>query len=358
MFKDPYFYYKQIYNQSDELIICVDEQLTPVYITAAFKERFGYNPNTNALINCFIPSSLFGEISTAICNGVSESIDYVSIRDDQPKRCIIIPSTVSGKNYAALLIIEASSLSFDSRHNAKMKSYIAKAEKNVEILTSQLISDISFRNKDDSEFDLYSDSSFISILKIRKVFEELFMISNHDLRAKKSYPININYYIERCVRIIKKVLKDKVDISLDLTKKILATEISYEVFDVLVGTIIELFSRNSRERLKFYIKTIDVGYRNIVVFSDSPESSEALISELKDPENFQDNNLTVISSILEKQGGKLAITNNKTGGYSIAFSLPFADERGTIIREDSALSESKDMNSTLSTILMALMNDF
>ena len=342
MERNPYFYFKDLYKNSNELIICTDKNLKIIYLTDTFRFKYNFCQNGEVTTNCIIPTRFFTMIINAISNGESVSFDYIDIHDSEPKKCVVLPTELSGEMYASLLIIESTKLSFDSRQNAKLKYEIARLDASVRDYASKIISDVRVQNKD-SKTDPFNNRIFLNALKIRIESENLAVLARTDLRVQRSYIINLNEYIKRSVDIMTKLLgQNRVEFLLELHNGILIAEISYDVLDILTSNIAALCIKNTKGKARVYIKTAQGTSSNKVVFTDDPSNCDDLLTKLAEPENTDMHELDVIAKIIKENSGKLSAAPNRSNGFSVAFSLPKIINRPDILREDKKDNAEKE----------------
>lgn len=352
MDRNPYFYFKELYKNSNELIVCTDENLKIIYLTNAFMFKYNFDTDAEVTLNCIIPTRFFGFIANAIKEGRCVSADYICIHSNEPKKCVVIPIELNGERYATILIIESTKLSFDSKQNSQLKYEILKLDAAVREYASAIMSDISMQTKD-SEANIFNNRIFLNSMRIRRETENLAVLARTDLRVQKSYIINLNDYVKRTIKIMTELLgQNRIEFLLSLHNSILIAEISYDVLDILTSNIVYLCIKNTKGKARVFVNTIKSIDQNIVVFADSPENCSKAVTYLADPDNTDNKDLTTICKIIKENSGRLAAVPNEKGGYSIAFSLPKVINRPDIIREDTQHTALKDI--TLSKLAIGL----
>ncbi len=335
MKQSPYFYFSNLYYDSNDVVICVDEHLRIMYYSKSFSYEYKLDTNENVLINCYIPSALFPKIQSAIINQLSFSFDFECLRTDTPKKCFIFPVIINDEKFASLLLVDNTTISFERNENKELKYLINKANEATKWYSSDIIAQL--RNDENLDIkDLYNNKIFIDTLKIRNEIEQIALFTDN-LKKSNATLINANKYLKYVVDRITKLLDNRrFNIQYDFESNVLVTEIEYDTFDMLIGCAVTAAIKNVKgvTNLCFYTGV----HSNIpyIIIGDTIESCEVMENKLfNGDDNSQDSYIPLLYKSLRFKESRFITMPNSSGGQNVAFTLPMLKQRVESFRQDT-----------------------
>ena len=329
MIDKPYYHFYSLYKNSNDTLVCVDDHLRTIYVSNSFMSNYDLDIDSDALLNCFVPSKYFVAIQNGIDDQQSFSFDFVSIVDNCPKKCFVLPAELYDQKYATLLFIDIDKDSYGNVKNNELKNLIIEADQKVRNYTSAIIANARNRNRRLYE-ELESNKTLINTLKIRHELENLAMISSSRISYEELYLIDINKYVIRTKQLVDSLLgENKIRFSFDLCNEFIVTELCYDVFDMLLANSISVAIKNKKRNPELLVRTRSRPSGCLIILSDSVTDADAIEYLLSNGEQGTPNinGIAVIKKIVNSYKGNLIAKSNKSGGYSLGFSLPPMPER-------------------------------
>lgn len=185
-----YNYFKNIFCQSDEMIICVDGEQRVVYATGKVLSAFERDSEPLLSLNCILSIRACDCVASAMTDTPhSVSFDFVSTIENTPRRCVVIPMEFDGEYYYVLYFSKSSITAID---RVQKQDIIAVVEGSVDALADCVvsISDITSELSDDEKAKVHS-----TLAKIEKVFKNIEAVTTDRLYTDRVRIINLHDYV-------------------------------------------------------------------------------------------------------------------------------------------------------------------
>ena len=330
---NAYYYFQSIYGNSNEPIICIDENLDIVFATPVSYSVFGIE--RNALnINCMLLRKHLSSVKTAFSKGECCSINCENVYDSSAMKCIFIPQTYCDTKYAVLIFTKIAAQEIDNLRKFELKRTIEVIKSSVVYSTSLIVSHMQLIKQDGCR-DKSVNIVLQNVLILRKLYRNLSLMASSNLKSEFSQVIDINAYLKYITQIIStQIGHAKIEFEFSLCNELLVTEMEPKIFEILICNFVSSCLKNSIGKTKLTIHSALRGNENHVIFSNSavnPKYLDKFMHSQQDilnsPENLFDLNISIIRKILADHSGKIFATENGKGGISVGFTLPSVDKR-------------------------------
>ena len=354
MSSNVYYYFHSIYGNSDEPVICIDENLNIIFATSAAYDVFGLKKSPILHLNCVFMRKYLKYIKAAYDKGEFSTLNFESVNDDTYKKCLIIPSYFENEKYAVLLFANIASEQIDNLRKFELKRAMSAAESTIASSTSIILSHAQLmKEKCDNEKSL--NIIFKNVLNIRRIFSNLSILTSSNSKNKISKVIDINEYLKYITGVIaSQIGEDKVIFILDLCHALLTAEIEPRIFEILICNLVSNSVKFAVGKSKITIQTASHDHFNLVVVSDNGIGCKDIdkLYEIPDdasgriPRNFHGVGISVIRKIVTDHGGQIYAIENRGGGVSVGFTLPKVTNRKPILHSPAELEDNDENFST------------
>ncbi len=349
MRESAYNYFKNLYKNFDEPIICADDKMRVVYATNCVYTAFDVSENALLHINCIFPNRYLYKVYDAACVPECISFDFISITEDKPRHCVMTPVMFENIYYFVFWFGHTTADALDrlQKRDIKMALDVVKSE-----LAKETTAIISHTDKQD-------DTIVENVIRIRKLFFDINALATDSLSPATVQVIELNEYIKRIVTIITNQLgKDRIEFKLNLCNRVLISELTYDALDVIICNTVANSVRNARKKATITIGTMSGSEQNVIVISDTDAGFRRMqlyIDRNKDDVRYalnspDDLSLAVIEKIVRDFGGSIRISENSDGGITTGIMLPKSPPRADIMRTP----EDHDVLSDNSIVRMML----
>lgn len=351
-----YYYFQSIYGNSNEPIICIDENLNIIFATSAAYDVFGLKKSPILHLNCVFMRKYLKPLKNAFDKGECFTINFESVNDSSHKKCILMPVFHDKEKYAVLIFTDISSEEIDNLRKYELKRGIAVIESSIINSTSIIVSHmrlIQENRPNEKSINIILQNVMI----IRRLFRNLNLLAAPNLKSKFSQVIDINEYLRYIVNIIaSQIGNDKIDFNLALCSELLIAEIEPKIFEILICNLVSNSVKNSFGKTKITVQSVLRDQQILVVFSDNGIGCRQIDKLFSSPNRYFDNGtsefsgigVSIIRKIVTDHGGQIFATENRGGGVSVGFTLPKADKRKSVLH--SPMEFEPDNDEIFSTI--------
>ncbi len=350
MAEKAYKHFETIYGNTAEPVIVVDSSLDIVFMTASVQLIFGIEASA-ANIGCVINHKYFRTLHTAISEHRYETLTFKAFTG-QFMRCEIIPHKYGSDSFVAVIFTHTDEKLVENLQKHELVTAIKTAGKSIADSSVDIVSALRVLGKKAESYEL-SEMALRNMLSIRRNMNVLNMLAAVSVKSKHKHVIELNSHISYLTELAaKKLKKNTVEFTLDLCSDILLAEIKPDIFEILFFNIISNSLAASLAPAKICIQTSSQNQRSLVLISDRGRGFPNIDRMFKDsPSGIAENTglgVPIIRRIVTEHGGSIFAGENKTGGVSLGFSLPRAENRGTIFKSPAELgAERSDFFSTV-----------
>ena len=362
---NTYYFFQSIYGNSDEPIICIDENLNIIYATPAAYNVFGIKQSPILHLNCVFMRKYLKTVKAAFDKGECFSLSFESVNDNSSKKCTMMPYFYDGEKYAVMLFTDIASEEIDNLKKFELKRGISVMESSIISSTSLIVSHMRLI-KDKFPTDRSVNIILQNILNIRRMFRHLNILASPSVKGKYSQVIDINEYLRYLTGVIvNQIGANKLSFSLELCSGLMLAEIEPRIFEILICNLVSNSVKNAHGKSNIIIQTAVHDKFNLIVLSDNGIGCKHIMqmfsSNGKQPENKSNEypgiGVSIIRKIVTDHNGQVFATENPGGGVSVGFTLPKANNRRPALRSVHELdTESGDVFSTVNIEIAELLD--
>ena len=332
-----YFYFKDLYSQSTEYIICIDENLKVIYMSDAFRHRFELSPNDNSLLNCFISKRYAVAIQKATCESKSISFDYIHPSDKELRHCMVIPHTVYSIKYSTLIISELSKTSYNAKRLEQIGLQIDNAEDTVHDKIALINSLTGYLKEHPERITEISNKIINASVNIRREFDNIAIVSRGKPSNHKVSPCNVTQFIEFFAKLTVSMIGfNRIRFDLDFSDIAILTMTSYEILDYLFSSIVCHLLSGTKGLMTIHVASYYSEAENILIFSNYEDSINGIDEIIKSNAQVVDEDIPIVSRLIEHNGGRVIAILNNTRGKAVALAFERCKDRRLIVREQEA----------------------
>ena len=330
---NAYYYFQSIYGDSNEPIICINENLDIVFATSESYNIFGMDKSALNL-NCIISRKHLKTVKSIFESRRCNSVKCENLYDGSAMKCILFPVVYDSSDYAVLLFTKIAAQELDNLRKYELKRTIEVIKSSVVNSTSLIVSHMHIIKQDG-----YRDDSFNTVLQnvllLRKLYRNLCFMASTNIKSDFAQVIDINAYLKYICQIIERQIgQNKIDFEFVLCNELLITQMEPKIFEILICNLVSISLKNSIGKTKLNIQSALRGNEEVVIFSNfavNPNYLNDLLYSQTDILNSHDNlfdlNIAIIRKIITDHNGKIFAAESGKGGVSIGITLPFADKR-------------------------------
>ena len=338
-----YFYFKDLYAQTSEYIICVNENLKVIYISDAFRQKFESTSVDDTLLNCFISKRYAVIIQKATQLSKSISFDYIHPSDKEIRHCTVIPHTIYNAKYSTLIISELSRISYNDRALHQLKLQINNAEDNVHEKISLINSFAGYIKEHPEKINEFSNKIINLAVNVRREFDDIAIVSRGKPSNFKLALCNVDEYLELFAHLTVHILGPKrIRFDLDFSDVPVLANTSYEILDYLFSTVVCHLISDTKGMVEITVSTYNTDDENIIILTTHQQSFDELAELIKSNTQIIDSEIPVVSRLLENNGGRLITILNRNNNKTVAFALEKYKARRLIFREQDKLQDTID----------------
>lgn len=355
-----YYHFQSIYGNSDEPIICTDENLGIVFATSAAYEIFGLAESPALHLNCVFMRKYLKALKAAFDKGECRSLNFESVNDGTDKKCIVMPCFFENEKYAVLVFYDISAQKLDNLRKYELKNAISASESAVVNSTSVIVSHMRLI-KESRGHENSVNTVLQNVMIIRRLFRNLSLLAMPTVKNSLSHVIDVNEYLKYLTEvIIRQIGNSRLEFSLSLCQELSITEIEPKIFEILICNLVASSVKNAYGKAKISVQTALHENHVLIVFTDNGAGSKTLDrlftshsgSRVTDSADLAGPSASVIRKIVSDYGGRLFATENRDGGISVGFTLPKADKRRSAFHSPLTLEhDSREIFSTVNTEL-------
>lgn len=344
MTENSRIYFKEIFEDSNELVICTDDIIaTTIYATNSIYATFGIDFHTEPHPSNIMPSRTLNRILKSTSKNKCASEIFVSPNTGSPFKCTVTPSYYNNEKYLILHFNAASSQSLHTIQRSALRYAAESAEQSIAQHTLDIANAIQMMNRNPNfakeTYKRFNNSIISSVLKIRRVYQNLMLVMSDNLNIPACQYIDVNLNILRLTSAISKHIgPSKVSFEITLLKEPLFIEMPYEYFDILICNIISNSIKHSNGKAQISIATRNGGSNVQIIVSDSNQGCENMQKMLDNPFDNSDTyvkaglGLAVIHKIVKDYGGKISAFQQPNHTETIVLTLQKAKMRSAVLR--------------------------
>ena len=334
-------YFRKMFIESEERVICIDRHLNVLYISQKALDLLTIDDLKNMceLVN----SKQVLIISNCLSNFKSATFNFLHLVDNKAKQCILIPITYNNENYAILTLSESEPCRLDELDKHQLSCMINHIYDKTCFASCAIVNNVEQFGKAASA-SLPAQEIIKNSLMMRRTIGNLDYLVKYDTVIPHSQQIDLNQYFAHALPFVAKFVgENRIKITLTTTNKAAPIISSVDVLDLLITNIISNSYKNSESLCRFDVRTTTTINNVTVEFSDNgcglPNINEILSRDIKGSQYYNvptpGMGLFVIKKIAESHGASLSAKPSQSGGLSLSITFPKADTSVLLMSPDN-----------------------
>ncbi len=333
-----YNYFRQLFCQSGEFIVCADSKLNIVYATGNVHPIFSIDDKPLLNLGCILSIRDCDTVKSALCDTPhSVSFDFISITENVPRKCVVIPMEFDSAYYFVLYISNTKARAIEKLQQQDIETIVSSTMKKFGDYCAPLL------QYADTLDDVGRQTITASMLKIVKLLKNIEAVTMGNCISRQNRVIDLCGYMERLLcKIQRRLGQDKFGYTVLPANSVCLTETSTDALDLMAVNIITEVFRVCNKNAHIYVRVSGDRENNYIIISSDANgmryTPDELIkqndSEHADNDEHYAASRTVCKKVARDIGAKAFFTKTFGGGVTHGLMLKRARPRHTTLYDN------------------------
>ncbi len=331
-------YFEELFRESNEFVICIDDKLNIVFASKRVQSVIFRGASFSHLCN-ILPLSTCNFVENAMRDKPhSISFDFVSIGENLPRSCVVIPTVFESIYYYILHISNTNANALDKLQRQDLEAMVDVSAKTLAQCTVPIM-ELAATLEDDKKSLITAN-----IRSIRKLFSDIEILATEHTSQKRPKVIDLHSYMKAVLEKIQVRLgKNSFEYTLLPPANMHLSLINTDVLDIMVVTIITEIIILNRKKAHIFATLWCDDTKNFIVISNSHHGlgykpNELLDQSADDRQEITNEKIATLRSIVAKvardNGAKAFFTTTIGDGVTHGIMLKRSKSRQMILSEE------------------------
>lgn len=348
-----YTYFKNIYADCSDAVVCFDDKLNLVYATDGAQKLLGVS-DANTHLSCLFSLSELNKIKETVGAKKYFTFEYISELNKLPIKATVTPVFLEKIYYYVITLLPTYKSELDRVQKYGIEVCVDAASSAIVKSTTDIANIVSRLENEHSDL---AKQIINNIFTIRKQFYNIEAMATSKLQEPSKYVVELGSYLERITSVITRHIgENKIQFAINVAG-VLVSRVSYQALDLIVCNVVSALLCLGLGKAKITINAFNSNGSNIIMVS----SAQGGVRNFKDVyasgsksnmlSNSTDMSIEVVKKLTADCGGSVKFTQHNEGGFAFVITLPESPVRDRVL---FAPNHCYDLNEQFSIVKVML----